>query len=132
MARKTCLPHVRRFATVQICGDMAKIVQYPHFLFIEETPDAVQDEQGYWSESESSRKFLSRCREESDGRSTEYQVAGGKSYKATSVIQLPKYCPKVNKGARVIIANDIDCSDIRISGICLNFDAAQLHSRLWL
>ena len=23
---------------------MAKIVQYPHFLFIEETPDAVQDE----------------------------------------------------------------------------------------
>ena len=111
---------------------MANVKQYPHFLFIEETPESVQDAEGNWIESESSRKFLSRCREESDGRSTEYQVAGGKSYKATSVIQLPKSCQKVNKGARVIIANDIDCSDIRISGICLNFDAAQLHSRLWL
>lgn len=111
---------------------MEKIVQYPHFLFIEETPDAVQDAVGNWIECESSRTFLSRCREESDGKGTEYEVAGGKIHKATSVIQLPKSCPKVNKGARVIIANDMDCSDIRIEGICLNFDAAQLHSRLWV
>ena len=111
---------------------MAKIVQYPHYLFIVESSESTQDEQGYWTESESSRKYLSLCREESDGRGTEFQVAGGKTYKATSVIQLPKSCPTVSKGAKVIIANDIDCSDIRITGICLNFDAAQLHSRLWL
>lgn len=111
---------------------MANVKQYPHFLFIEETPESVQDAAGNWIESESSRKFLSRCREESDGRGTEYQVAGGDTIKATSVIQLPKTCPKVDKGARVIIANDIDCSDIRMIAICLNFDAAQLHSRLWL
>ena len=99
---------------------------------MEETPDAVQDAEGNWTESESSRKFLSVCREESDGRGTEYQVAGGKTIKATSVIQLPKSCPKVDKGARVIVANDMDCSDIRIIGTCLNFDPAQLHSRLWV
>lgn len=111
---------------------MANVKQYPHFLFVEETPESVQDAAGNWIESESSRKFLSRCREESDGRGTEYQVAGGKTIQATSVIQLPKSCPKVDKGARVIIANDMDCSDIRMIAICLNFDAAQLHSRLWV
>ena len=111
---------------------MANVKQYPHFLFVEETPESVQDAAGNWIESESSRKFLSVCREESDGRGTEYQVAGGKTIKATSVIQLPKSCPKVDKGARVIIANDMDCSDIRMIAICLNFDAAQLHSRLWV
>ena len=111
---------------------MAKVKQYPHSLFVEEAAESVQDAAGNWTESESSRKFLSKCREEPDGRGTEYQVAGGKTIKATSVIQLPKTCPKVDKGARVIIANDIDCSDIRMIAICLNFDAAQLHSRLWV
>ncbi len=111
---------------------MANVKQYPHFLFIEETPESVQDAAGNWIESESSRKFISMCREESDGKGTEYQVAGGKTQKATSVIQLPTTCPMVAKGAMVVIANDMDCSDIRMIAICLNFDAAQLHSRLWL
>ena len=127
-----CLPHVRKFATVQICGDMAAVRQYPHFLFIEDAAESVQDAGGNWIECESSRKFISMCREESDGKGTEYQVAGGKTQKATSVIQLPTTCPKVAKGAMVVIANDMDCSDIRIAGICLNFDKAQLHSRLWV
>ena len=127
-----CLPHVRKFATVQICGDMAAVKQYPHFLFIEDAAESVQDAGGNWIECESSRKFISMCREESDGKGPEYQVAGGKTQKATSVIQLPTTCQKVAKGAMVVIANDMDCSDIRIAGICLNFDKAQLHSRLWV
>lgn len=108
------------------------VKQYPHFLFIETTPESTQDEKGAWTETEVSRKFISMCREESDGKGTEYQVAGGEYQKATSLIQCPKSCPVVQRGAKVFIANDRDCQDIRIQGVVLNFDPAQLHSRLWL
>lgn len=111
---------------------MATVKQYPHFLFIEEANESTQDAKGNWVESEVSRKFISMCREESDGRGAEYQVAGGEYHKATSLIQCPKSCPKVSKGTMVYVANDRDCSDVRISGECLNFDPAQLHCRLWL
>lgn len=106
--------------------------QYPHFLFIEEAAVSSQDANGNWSEGGTSIRFLSACREESDGKGTEYQVAGGEYIKATSVIQCPKSCPKIEKGARVLVANDMDCSDVRISGVCLNVDMAQLHTRLWV
>lgn len=111
---------------------MALVKQYPHFLFIEEATESIQDADGNWTESTVSTKFISMCREESDGRGTEFQVAGGEYHKATSVIQCPKNCPKVGKGTKVLVANDAGCSDVRISGTCLNFDSAQLHSRLWV
>lgn len=111
---------------------MAMVKQYPHFLFIEVAEDSIQDEQGNWAETQVSRKFISMCREESDGRGAEFQVAGGDFHKATSLIQCPKTCPKVTIGTKVIIANDRDCSDVRITGECLNFDPSQLHCRLWL
>ena len=68
---------------------MAFVKQYPHFLFIEEAGESMQDANGNWTECEVSRKFISMCREESDGKGTEYQVAGGEYQKATSVIQCP-------------------------------------------
>jgi hypothetical protein len=111
---------------------MARVKQYPHYLFAEVTESSVQDEQGNWTEAKVSRKFLSMCREEADGRGSEFQVAGGEYHKATSLIQCPKSCPEVTKGTKVVIANDRECSSIRIEGVCLNFDPAQLHCRLWL
>lgn len=111
---------------------MAMLKQYPHYLFIEDAGDSLQDSNGNWTESNMSRNFISMCRAEADGRGTEYQVAGGEYIKATSVIQCPKNCPKVEKGQKVIVANDLDCTDVVISGICLNYDGAQLHSRLWV
>ncbi len=108
------------------------IIQYPHYLFVENASDSYQDEHGNWVESVQSQQFISMCREESGGKSSEYQVAGGNYIKATSTIQLPKNCPNVESGQRIIVANDIECTDIRISGICLNFDRTQLHSRLWV
>lgn len=108
------------------------VKQYPHYLFIEDALDSVQDEQGNWVESKTSCDFISMCREETDGRGTEYQVAGGEYQKATAVIYCPKTCPNVPKGAKVKIANDKDCTDVRISGVVLNFDPSQLHSRIWV
>jgi hypothetical protein len=101
-------------------------------LFVEVATESVQQEDGSWTESTITREFISMCREESDGKGTEYQVAGGDYQKTTSLIQCPKSCPKVAKGTRVFVTNDPDGDDVRISGICLNFDPAQLHCRLWL
>lgn len=112
---------------------MAKIVQYPHFLFVVEGGgDAIQDESGNWKEGEVSIKFFSRCREESDGRGTEIAVAGGTFHKVTSLIQIPKGKPTIPLGTPVIVSNDDECNDIRIKGVCLKFDPSQLHSRLWV
>lgn len=108
------------------------IKQYPHYLFIEEAAESVQDEQGNWTEMKPTMRFISMCRAESDGKGTEYQVAGGEFQKTTAVIQCPKTCPKVSIGSKVIIANDASCNDVRILGVCLNFDASQLHTRLWV
>lgn len=111
---------------------MAGVKQYPHYLFIEDADTVVQDELGNWKTSNLSRKFLSMCREEPDGRGSEFVVAGGEYHKVTSLIQCPKNCPNVDIGTKVIIANDRKCESIRREGICLNFDHAQLHCRLWL
>lgn len=111
---------------------MARVKQYPHYLFIDDVTESVQDEQGNWTESTATKTFVSMCRVEVDGKGTEYEVAGGEYHKATAVIQLPTSCPKIEKGANVTVSDDAECTDIRITGICLNFDKAQLHSRLWV
>lgn len=112
---------------------MAKVVeQYPHYLFAVEGGEAVKDETGSWSEAAQELKFLSRCREEADGRGTEINVGGGKFHKVTSLVQLPKGAPSVELGASVLVANDPEGDSIRIQGVCLKFDPAQLHSRLWV
>lgn len=111
---------------------MATLTQYPHFLFAEVAAESTQDERGNWSDGEVSRNFISMCRDEPDGKGTEYQVAGGQYVKSTALIQAPVGCPKIEKGAKVIVANDKGCTDIRIAGIVLNFSAGQLHTRIWV
>ena len=132
-ANLTSLCRVLKFAIVQIFGNMAHVKQYKHFLFIETSSDAVQDEFGNWvGNGGISRKFISMCREESNGGGTEIQVAGGEYQISSSVIQCPVTCPFVPKGTKVIVANDVDCKDVRIEGVCLNCDPAQLHTRIWV
>lgn len=107
--------------------------QYPHYLFAVVAGDeSVQDETGNWSESGTTNMFVSMCREETDGRGSEIQVAGGKFRRFTSLVQLPKGAPEVEDGTSVFVSNNEDGTDIRISGEALKFDAGQLHSRLWV
>jgi len=112
-------------------GDMASVKQYPHYMFMATPAQSEQNEDGDFPVQSPANTFLSMCREETDGRGTEIQV-GGIAHKVTSLIQLPKDCPDVSLGAKVIVANDADCSDVRITGGCLNFKRDQLHCRLWL
>lgn len=46
--------------------------QYPHYLFaVVAGGESVQDENGNWSESNTTNTFVSMCREETDGRGSE-------------------------------------------------------------
>lgn len=72
-----------------------------------------------------------RCREDTDGRGSEIQVAGGTFHKYTSLIQMPKGI-KIEEGTSVFVSNDESGVDVRIKGRVLKFDNGQLHSRLWL
>lgn len=105
--------------------------QYPHFLFKLQGGEAVQNADGEWTETEVSAVFMSVCREETDGRSTEV-YADGTFHRFTSLIQLPAGAPRVETGTSVICCNDAEGKDVRIKGVCQKFDEGQLHSRLWV
>jgi hypothetical protein len=109
------------------------IKQYPHYLFaVNAGGDSVQDENGNWSDSEAINVFISACREETDGRGSEIQIAGGTFHRFTSLIQLPKGAQRVEVGTSIFVADNADGSGIRVQGVVLKFDGGQLHSRLWV
>jgi hypothetical protein len=109
------------------------VKQYPHYLFsITSGGDSVQDENGSWVAPKPTTSMLSKCREETDGRGTEIQVADGTFHKFTSLIQLPKGAKRVEIGTQVFVAENVDGTVVRIKGTVLKFDAGQLHSRLWV
>lgn len=111
---------------------MAHVKQYPHYLFKETPSESQPDENGDYEESTIELTFVSMCREETAGRGDEYNSGNGTFVKATAVIQCPKSCPAIEKGAKVYVSNDAECTDIRISGMVLNCDKGQLHTRVWL
>jgi hypothetical protein len=107
--------------------------QYPHYLFaIVAGGESVQDENGNWSDSESTPTLLSVCREETNNRGTELQVAGGTFHVFASLIQLPKNATKVEVGTSIFVSDNADGTGVRIQGVVLKFDDGQLHSRLWI
>lgn len=108
------------------------VTQYPHYLFALTTGESMQDENGYWTEEEGKIVFLSKCREETDGRGQEIQTADGTYHKFSSIVQIPKGDLMIKEGTEVYVANKEDGTDIRIKGVALKFDKGQLHSRLWL
>lgn len=109
------------------------VEQYPHYLFAATSSESVQDEFGNWSDPATvENKLISKCREETNGRGSGIQVAGGTFHVFSSVVQLPKSCPKVVEGTTVFVANNADGSGLRVKGEVLKFDQSQLHSRLWI
>ena len=106
--------------------------QYPHYLFALTTEESTQGENGYWSDEEQKAVFLSMCREETDGRGSEVQIADGTYRKYSAIIQIPKGTLTIDEGTSVFVSNREDGSDVRIKGVALKFDKGQLHSRLWV
>lgn len=108
------------------------ILQYPHHLFIEIPPRSEQNEHGDWVDGSYKRFYIGRCREETDGRGSEVQVAGGVFRRFSSLIQLPRGTGHIADGTRIIVSNDKEGNDIRIEGYTLKCDVGQLHTRLWV
>lgn len=106
--------------------------QYPHFLFAVLGGDAVQDEDGNWIQPEDRIEMVSKCREETNGKGTQINIAGGTFHVFSSLVQLPKGAPRVEVGTNVFVADDEAGESVRVKGTALKFDAGQLHSRLWL
>ena len=112
------------------------IKQYPHYLFVITGGEAVQNEEGNFVvtgvELESETQFVSVCREETNGRGNELSVGGGKFYKYSSVVYLPKGSQHICEGSAVFVSDFADGSGVRIKGQSLKFDRGQLHCRLWV
>ena len=108
------------------------VTQYPHYLFAVYGGESVQNADGSWGDGDTNTSYVGRCREETDGRGSEVQVAGGTYHLYTSLVQLPKGTARIDDGVDVIISNDAECKDIRVKGTVLKFDVGQMHSRLWL
>lgn len=111
---------------------MPRLEQYPHYLFLMIPGSSHQDENGNWVRTETETVYLGRCREETDGKGSEVQIAGGAFRRYTSLIQLPKGTKHIDDGSNVIVSNDQSGSDVRIEGTSLKCDVGQLHTRLWL
>jgi len=111
---------------------MAIIEQYPHYLFAVETSESHQDGDGNWIPGSTTIVYKGKCREETNGKGSQIQLAGGTFHVFSSLIQLPKGTGKINEGSEVIITDDANGDDIRIKGEVLKFSKEQLHSRLWL
>lgn len=107
--------------------------QYPHYLFATLSEESRQDENGNWTLGSQRVVFLSICREETDGRGQEVQIADGRYRRFSSIIQVPKSAMlEMKEGTSVFVADSADGSGIRIEGVVLKFDRGQLHSRLWV
>lgn len=111
---------------------MAKIVQYPHYLFALETQDDYRDEDGNWVTGGQTLVYKGKCREESNGKGSQLQIAGGEFRIFSSTIQLPKGTEKIKEGNEIFVSDDQAGEEIRIKGEVLKFDKGQLHSRLWV
>jgi len=110
------------------------VKQYPHYLFaVQNGGEAHQDEDGNWVQPDNAAPVLiASCREETNGKGTQIQVAGGTFHVFVSLIQLPKDTLLVGVGTSVFVADNADGTSVRVTGGVLKYDVGQLHNRLWI
>ncbi len=105
---------------------------------METAGDTTIDENGDRVPAQSYWKYAGRCREESNGKGEYITTADFKTYRFSSLIQMPPGIEKIQEGMRILVAAqplvDIDTSDssVRLMGTCAKFDEGRLHCRLWV
>ena len=97
-----------------------------------ETQDDYRDEDGNWVSGGTTHVYKGKCREESSGKGSQLQIAGGEFRIFSSTIQLPKGTDVIKEGDEIFVSDDQAGEEIRIKGEVLKFDKGQLHSRLWV
>lgn len=108
------------------------VKQYPHYLYVVETTATERDAKGNYIPSTETERFVSNCREETNGKGRVIE-RGGEFIVYSSLIQLPLNSETIKEGSVVKIydVND-DIPILRIKGKVLKFDKGQLHNRLWI
>ncbi len=107
---------------------------------METAGDTTIDENGDRVPAPSYWKYAGRCREESNGKGECITTADFKTYKFSSLIQMPAGTEKIDEGIRILVSaqpldsNGIDDENgtVRLIGTCAKFDEGRLHCRLWV
>jgi len=107
--------------------------QYPHFLFVKQVSESVQDANGNWSKPTENWVFHAICREQTNGKGSLVSGQDGKAIVFSSVVHLPLNTQRVIEGSEVLVSelNDYN-GPVRIQKQVLKYDLGQLHSRLWV
>lgn len=113
---------------------MVAIKQYGHFIYKQvQGGDSVQNEEGQWVPEPASWVFHSACREETNGKGTVIQGAGGQALVFSSLVLLPKGAVKIPEGTVVIVSETLDPEGpTRAKGAVLKCDISSMHGRLWV
>ena len=131
---------------------MVGLEQYPHFLY-RKIPGAItRDADGNYTDGNSEAwEFVSKCREETNGKGTQVNTSDGRTLVYSSLVQLPQSDTVfVPEGTEVFVAREqLSTSSLQTltdeglkvlalsrtiatKGVCLKFDQGRLHSRLWI
>lgn len=105
--------------------------QYPHYLY--------KDTEDGWV-------FVTKCREETNGKGGHIKNGDSESYLYSSIVQMPAGVTKIPEGIEVLasgreltateLAGDlqtlVEDGTIRMRGTCAKFDPGRLHCRMWV
>ncbi len=80
--------------------------QYPHFLYIRTSTEAVQNETGSWVEAEETARYIGVCRDETGGRGSEAHVAQAVFRDYKSLIQAPVGTEHIAEGTEVFVTDE--------------------------
>lgn len=123
------------------------VTQYKHHVYVEKPGEATRDQYNDFVVTDPSWDYLSRGREETNGKGETVQTADVRDYKFSSLVQLPRSCRKVPEGTRVMVTGRRLMVDelsedsikalertgvVRIIGTVAKFDPGTLHNRMWI
>lgn len=107
--------------------------QYPHFLFVVNSFDSQQDEDGNFTNNGYCNKLVAQCREETNGKGATINGTDGRAMVYSAKIYMPANTQSIKEGTEIFISQTNDPNGVvRIKGQVLKFDVGQLHCRIWV
>jgi len=101
--------------------------QYPYQLFVKTTEGGYQNDQGHIIPGTDSWINVSVCRDETEN-GTKHDLNDGSFYDYSSIIYMPKNCPKLNNGDTIEVRNG---AEVRLKGTVKLFSEGFFNCRIW-